>query len=141
LLAAACRAADIPARLGFADVCNHMSTTRMTEMLGSDIFYYHGYTSILIEGNWVKATPAFNQQLCEISGLLPLEFDGETDSIFHPFDKAGKRHMEYLNYRGEFDDVPFDDLIKTFAEKYPNLQALDSYSWDKDIAEEQIHRP
>ena len=36
LLAACCRAANIPARLGFADVCNHMSTERMRAAMNSD---------------------------------------------------------------------------------------------------------
>ncbi|MBW2499880.1 MAG: transglutaminase family protein, partial [Deltaproteobacteria bacterium] len=33
LLAAACRSVDIPARLGFADVRNHLSTARMREQM------------------------------------------------------------------------------------------------------------
>ena len=121
LLAAACRAVGIPARLGFADVRNHLSTARMREHMQTGIFYWHGYTSILLgdDPRWVKATPAFNIELCEKFGFLPLEFDGENDSIYHPFDREGRKHMEYLNERGEFDDVPLDAMLATFAEKYP----------------------
>ena len=99
LLAAACRALGIPARVGFADVRNHLSTARLRQTMKTDVFYWHGYTSIQLDGQWLKATPAFNIELCERFGLLPLEFDGYEDSIYHPFDRAGHRHMEYLAIR------------------------------------------
>ncbi len=121
LLAACCRARGIPARLGFADVRNHLSTARMREHMKTDTFYWHGYTSIHLEGRWVKATPAFNVELCEKFRLLPLEFDGREDSIYHPFDADGNRHMEYLNDRGEFADVPLDAMHATFREFYPHM--------------------
>lgn len=121
LLAAVCRAAGVPARLGFADVRNHLSTAALRESMGTDIFYWHGYTAIWLGGQWLKATPAFNVELCEKFGFLPLEFNGEDDSIYHPFDKAGQRHMEYVHHRGEFDDVPIEAMRATFASEYPNM--------------------
>jgi transglutaminase-like putative cysteine protease len=90
LLAAACRAAGIPARPGFADVRNHLSTERMRQTMTTDVFAWHGYTDIWLDGAWRKATPAFNVELCERFGLLPLEFDGQADSIYHPFDPRGQ---------------------------------------------------
>jgi transglutaminase-like putative cysteine protease len=119
LLAACCRARGIPARLGFADVRNHLSTARLRAMMQSDVFYWHGYTSIRLDGRWVKATPAFNALLCEKFGLATLEFDGRSDSIYHPFDLAGNRHMEYLRERGEFADPPLDAMLATWREHYP----------------------
>lgn len=118
LLAAVCRAAGIPARLGFADVRNHLSTERMRQTMQTDVFAWHGYTDIWLDGAWRKATPAFNVELCEKFGLLPLEFDGTSDSIYHPFDKAGNRHMEYLRQRGTFDDLPLADIVATFRTIY-----------------------
>jgi transglutaminase-like putative cysteine protease len=49
-----------------ADVRNHLSTPRLLELLKSDVFAMHGYTELYLNGRWVKATPAFNQQLCEL---------------------------------------------------------------------------
>lgn len=46
LLAAACRAVGIPARVGLADVRNHLSTAGLREVMGADMFYGHGYTAI-----------------------------------------------------------------------------------------------
>lgn len=120
LLAACCRARGIGARLGFADVRNHLSTARMRASMGTDVFYYHGYVHLRIEGRWVKATPAFNVELCEKMGLLPLEFDGRRDSLYHPFDREGKRHMEYLRDHGTFDEVPFADMLAAWRRHYPS---------------------
>ena len=115
LLAAVCRASGIPARLGFADVRNHLSTERMRETMKTDLFVWHGYTDIWLDGAWRKATPAFNLSLCERFGLVPLDFDGVNDSIYHPFDLDGNMHMEYLGYRGEFADVPIEAIMETLS--------------------------
>lgn len=119
LLAAAARANGIPARVGFADVKNHLSTPQLLEMLETDLFVYHGYVEMFIEGRWVKATPAFNLTLCEKFDVLPLEFDGREDSLFHPFDAKGRQHMEYVLDRGPRDDVPFEEIAESFREIYP----------------------
>jgi len=121
LLAAACRSFAIPVRLGFADVRNHLSTARMREHMKTDVFFWHGYVSIHLDGRWVRATPAFNVELCRKFRIRPLEFDGRQDSIFHPFDEDGNRHMEYLARRGEFADVPIDAIEATFREYYQGL--------------------
>ncbi len=121
LLAAACRAAGIAARVGYADVRNHLTTERLRENMGSDLFAWHGYTDIRLDGRWLKATPAFNIELCERFGLLPLEFDGRADSIYHPFDRTGNRHMEYVAMHGAFDDVPLQQIIDAFHVHYPNM--------------------
>jgi transglutaminase-like putative cysteine protease len=121
LLAAVCRAAGIPARVGFADVRNHLSTEKMRQVMGSDLFVWHGYTEIWLDGAWRKATPAFNVELCERFGLLPLTFDGEHDSIYHPFDKAGNKHMEYVAERGSFVEPPLERLIADFRQHYPRM--------------------
>lgn len=121
LLAAACRAVGIPARVGYADVRNHLTTERLRQNMGSDLFVWHGYTDIWLDGEWLKATPAFNIELCDRFGLLPLEFDGRSDSIYHPFDRAGNRHMEYVAMHGTFDDVPLQRILEAFARHYPDM--------------------
>ena len=121
LLAACARAAGIPARLGYADVRNHLSTERMRQSMKTDLFIWHGYVDLWIEGAWRKATPAFNIELCERFGLLPLEFDGIADSIYHPFDRSGNRHMEYVAMRGTFDEMPLEQIVADFKRVYGGL--------------------
>ena len=124
LLAGAARAAGIPARVGFADVKNHLSTPRLAETMGTDLFAYHGYVELHLEGKWVKATPAFNLALCRRFRVKPLEFDGRSDSIFHPYDEDERLHMEYVRERGTFADVPTEEIQRTFRELYPKFYAL-----------------
>lgn len=122
LMAAASRAIGVPARVGYADVKNHLTTERLRKRMGTDIFVFHGYAELFLDGKWVKATPVFNIELCERFRVLPLEFDGEKDSIFHPFDADGRRHMEYVNFRGAYDDLPFEEIRHTFHEVYPYMR-------------------
>lgn len=124
LLAAVARAAGIPARVGFADVKNHLTTPKLAETMGSDLFIYHGYADLYLDGKWVKATPAFNLELCRRFRVKPLEFDGREDSIFHPFDEDDRRHMEYVADRGRFADVPVEEIQAAFKAAYPRFYAM-----------------
>jgi transglutaminase-like putative cysteine protease len=121
VLAATARVVGIPARVGYADVRNHLTSRRLRERTKTDVFLWHSYTDLFVNGRWVKATPVFDQALCERVGLKPLEFDGRQDSLFHPFDREGRRHMEYLRDRGTFTDVPFERIQTDFRLAYPSL--------------------
>lgn len=121
VLCACIRACGIPARLGFADVKNHLSTPKLKEAMGTDVFVFHGYTDIFLENKWVKATPAFNLELCEKFNVKPLEFDGKNDSVFHQFDQSGHKHMEYIKDRGVYDDLPLEEIIIESAKWYPSM--------------------
>src|SRR4029077_7296996 len=74
LYAATARAVGVPARLGFADVRNHLTSAKLRATMGSDLFIYHGYTELYLEDRWVKATAVFNIELCRRFGVLPLDF-------------------------------------------------------------------
>ena len=138
LLTAAGRSQNIPSRLGFADVRNHLTSEKLMELMQTDVFAFHGYTQFFLEGKWVKATPAFNRSLCEASDIAPLEFDGRTDSIFHEYDRAGRKHMEYLNDHGRFADFPFEKMIRVWNRHYPHfsdeLFSCLSGDFEKDAA-------
>ena len=137
LLAACCRAVGIPARLGFADVRNHLSTERLRQFMGTDVFYWHGYTAIELGGCWVKATPAFNIELCQKFRIRPLDFDGTADSIYHPFDLEGRKHMEYIRFHGEHDDLPLDEMLAAFVEHYsPSMTESPEGDFDQEVEDE-----
>ena len=131
LLAAVARAAGIPARVGYADVRNHLSTERMRNIAQTDLYIWHGYTELWLDGEWVKATPAFNLSLCERFGILPLDWDGKADSLYHPYDREGRLHMEYVNQRGSFDDVPVARIVEDFTAMYPRW--VESAATDADF--------
>jgi transglutaminase-like putative cysteine protease len=118
LLCAAGRASGIPSRAGFANVRNHLATRQLLEFMGSDIFVFHGFTEFYLEGKWVKATPAFNRELCNRHGVMPLEFNGREDSVFQPFNSENRRFMEYVEFLGTFADIPVDDIVLAFKKTY-----------------------
>lgn len=122
LLTAALRHCAIPARLGFADVRNHLTTEKLSERMGTDLFIWHGYTEMLLNGEWRKASSAFNIELCERFGVKVLDFDGTADALMHPFDEEGNRHMEYVNQRGSFDDLPLEQIQADFEVVYKDWQ-------------------
>lgn len=124
LLAAAARSVGIPARVAYADVRNHLSTKKLLELMGGDLFIWHSFTELFLEGRWVKATPAFNLSLCQRFGVHPLEFDGRSDSLFHEFDRGGRRHMEYVRERGSYLDVPYEAIVADFKAMYPRWMML-----------------
>ena len=123
LLAGCARAIGVPARVGYANVRNHLTSERMYQYMKSDVFVWHSYTDLHLDGRWVKATPSFDKALCEKVGLKTLDFDGKADSLFHPFDRAGRRHMEYLADRSTFADVQFETIQAEFRTAYPSLMA------------------
>lgn len=124
LLTAGARAAGIPARLGFADVRNHLSSEKLRARMGSDVFVYHGYAALHVGGAWRKVSPAFNAELCARFGVPPLEFDGRSDALLHAYDGEGRRHMEYLTDHGTFSGVPFDAMFAAFKETYGGTDGI-----------------
>jgi transglutaminase-like putative cysteine protease len=121
LYAAALRAIAVPSRLVFTDVRNHLASARLRALVGGDVFRYHCLTSVYLNGRWVKATPVFPTLLCRLYKIAPLEFDGITDSLHHPFDLQGRRHLEFLHTHGEFADLPYDLVVTGLREAHPGL--------------------
>ena len=105
---------------------NHLATRQLLEFLGSDLFVYHGFTEFFLEGQWVKATPAFNLELCQRHKVDPLEFNGREDSIFHAFNREQQKFMEYLEDHGSFADVPLDEILAAWRLTYGS-QRVDTW--------------
>lgn len=141
VLTAAARAVGIPARLGFADVINHLATERLKSLMKTDVFAWHGFSELFLDGRWVKATPTFNISLCRRFGVEPLEFDGRHDALFHEFDGRGNRHMEYVRDHGSFADVPYDTILENFRKHYPAYFSDDGTpltgNFEKEAGEER----
>ena len=146
LLCALGRACAIPSRVGFADVRNHLATRQLLEMMGTDLFVYHGFTEFFLEGKWVMATPAFNAELCRKHKVEPLDFNGREDSIFQAYSLEKKKFMEYVTYHGSFADIPVEIIVKAWEAAYTKEKVgrwIEEFEeWDrkpkKDFFKEEV---
>jgi len=118
LLATLARAAGIPARLRFADIRNYILPEKLAKEMGTNLFTYHGYDELYIEGKWVKATPAFDIKMCQENQIIPVEFDGKNDATFHSHNRDGKLHIKYFNDYGHYQDVPLDEILEAWVKAY-----------------------
>ncbi len=121
LLVSGLRGLGIPARLHLAKVKNHIAVESLTEWLGTNELTPHGMVDIYLDGKWLKASPAFNKELCIKCKVDPLDFDGENDSLFQEYDKEDNQFMEYIEDYGSFDDIPVEFMMENMRAHYPKL--------------------
>ena len=122
LFAALCRAGGVPARVGFADVTNHLASESLHKKMGTNYFAWHGFTEVLLGDQWLKASPTFNATLCVRFGVAALDFDGHSDALLQSYDGEGRTFMRYEVLHGAFHDVPAKFLIAEMARRYPSLK-------------------
>lgn len=118
VLAALARSLRIPSRLHFGDIRNHKVPEKLIKAMKTNLFVYHGYTELYIDGSWLKATPAFNISLCQKFDLKTVEFDGIHDGMLPETTKDGQKYIEYVKDRGVTSDFPFDTLFETIRKFY-----------------------
>lgn len=119
--AATLRSVGIPSRMFYGDVRNHLASPQMERLIGGNVFTFHSLTIVYLDLRWVKATPVFNKMLCKLYKIKPLDFDGTADSMYHPYDEDGRRHMEFLRTHGEFDDFPYELVVSGLRAAHPKL--------------------
>ncbi len=116
LLVALARAIGIPARLHFADIINRLLSENLRKMMGTNLFVFHGYSEVFLEGEWYKVTPAFDLALTLDKGYIPVEF--EKNGILQKTDALGNPHFEYVRDRGAYSDVPYTEIVNVWFDTY-----------------------
>ena len=111
LMTALSRAIGIPARLHLAAIRNHLVPDKLKQFMGGNIFPTHGYTELYIEDKWIKVAPTFDIGMCQKNRFKTVEFDGRHDAMLPSHNLDGEPHIEYVQDRGHFDDLPFDSII------------------------------
>ncbi len=117
LLTAFGRAAGIPTRLHFVDLKNHLLRPEWIEKLGEKIIY-HGFVEFFLNGKWVKASPAYDKELCIRHNYYITEFNGKDDALFTSTDLSGNKFMDYIKDRGTFVKVPYIRMVSIWFKYY-----------------------
>lgn len=120
VMAAALRGLNIPTKLGYGIVVNHIGVDKLVKYLKRPEIVFHGYVCVYLNGKWVKATPAFDPVVCKLANVDLLHWDGEEDAMFQEF-QNGEKFMEYIHFYGAFDDVPVDLMNSEMKKYYPHL--------------------
>ena len=122
LLVALARVVGIPARLGFADIRDHLLSYKFRKMIGGgNLLIYHGYAELYIDSRWVHASPAIDLERCRQSGFIPVEFDGVNDFRDPPFNRRGRKHIEYVREHGHYEDFPWDEITEAGSKFWAHL--------------------
>ncbi|HWM01262.1 MAG TPA: transglutaminase-like domain-containing protein [Actinophytocola sp.] len=138
--AAVTRAVGVPSRIVLGDVRNHLASPRLRELVGGDLFRFHCLSEVHLGGRWVKATPVFNKLLCRLYRIAPLDFDGSTDSVYHPYDEQGRQHMEFVHWHGEFDDFPYELVVDGIRDAHPLLFDSSRRTTEGSLVEESAEQ-
>ena len=120
VLAACARKFNIPSRLGYSIVTNHVGIEKLSRYLFKNEIVFHGYVEMFLDNKWVKCTPSFDKNICRLMDIEPLNWDGDADSMFQEF-KKGEKYMEYVHFYGEFEDVPIELMNAEMKKHYPHL--------------------
>ncbi len=129
LLSTLARAVGIPAKIHIVDIINHKISQRVIDLMGTNAFHCHGYSELYLDGNWIKLSPNFDMESAAKGGFFPTtEFDGVHDALFPHYDEKGNKFVEYIGDRGSHIDLPLDEIVKVFDEKYGNFHEM---SYDK----------
>jgi len=117
LLCALARAVGIPARLGFVDVNDYQLSESFKRMIGGiNVFPFHGYAELFVDGRWVHASPAYDIATCRRKRFIPVDFDGVSDAKDSRYTEDGEPHIEHIEYHGPYEDFPWDEIQGYYKE-------------------------
>lgn len=121
LLAALCRAVEIPCGLLLVSIRNHKSPPEAVELMQTNVFFPHMYNCLYLNGRWLKAAPTFDRDICERTGVPVVDFDGGNDAILPDKDLKGHPFIEYLDDFGVYVDLPWDFILENSRRIYGEL--------------------
>ena len=118
LLVAMSRFINIPARLHFVDIINHLFPQELQKIIGGNHFFFHAYAELFLNNHWVKIAPTFDKDLSLKAGYPLVEFNGFDDALFPPFNSQGEKFIEYIKDRGVYASFPYLNFSSISLTKY-----------------------
>ena len=126
LMAALARIAGIPTRIHFVDMKNHLTPQSYIDRVGSNLFVYHAYPELYLNGKWIEANVAFDKDLCDRKNFPIVHFDGIKPGLFAKQDDTGQPFVEYIKDHGTYADVPYWKILWAWKKEY-------KFSWFKMV--------
>ena len=120
LYAALCRAAGIPARIGFQHLVDYKIVGPFYDMLGGNELDNHGMNAIYLDGRWIAVDATLDRALCERKNYRLVEFDGRHDALLPKTDRDGKLHFTLEKQKGFYNDTP-QFAMRTFLYWVKNM--------------------
>jgi len=124
LLAACYRQAGIPARVGFQNLRNSLTSVYLQPILATNIIVFNAYTEVNIADHWVRLYPAFDKKFSEEYKLKLLDFGLSQEKVLENY-PSKDRSIEYLYDYGTFKDFPYSLYIEELKKFYPHLFDLE----------------
>ncbi len=106
LFAALCRAAGIPARVGFQDITDYKITGRFFELMGGNRLDNHGMSAVYLDGRWLRVDCTLDRALVERKNYRLVKFDGRSDALLPATDRIGKPHFVIRRQGHFYNDTP-----------------------------------
>jgi transglutaminase-like putative cysteine protease len=138
LLVALYRSLGFPARLSFADIENHLLGQNLAQYLGTKVMTFHCFAELFLGGKWVKATPSFEQKLCQAQGWKLVEFNGRENAMLPAEDLQGRPHVAYLKSHFSSPGVPLNRIMEAWETVYGPERMADwrrnlEKNWPKEV--------
>jgi len=126
LLAALLRACGIPSALVLGNLKDHTMPRRIVKALGTNVMHGHGFTAVWLDGEWLLVDASHDARFATRKGYELVSWDGACDALIAATALDGRRHAQFVALQGVFLDLPFEALLKLFAEAYAefDLEAL-----------------
>ncbi|MBW2460758.1 MAG: hypothetical protein JRH11_03865 [Deltaproteobacteria bacterium] len=118
LLVALLRACEVPSALVLSDLRDHTMPLRIADAMGTDVMHGHGLVAVWLDTAWWLVDPSHDAAFAEQKGYQRVEWDGHGDALIAATTQDGRRHAEYVGLHEVHLDLPFGQLLRTFAEAY-----------------------
>jgi len=124
VLCALGRAAKVPTALVLSDLRDRSLHPKMVKALGTDVMFQHGLNAFHLEDRWLLADASLSPELCHRNRYRLVELDGKADALMAKTTLDGKPHAEYVRFHGMYADLPFEQLVSTWATAYVDADVL-----------------
>jgi transglutaminase-like putative cysteine protease len=128
LLCALGRAAGLATGIVMADLRDHTFPPRIVEVMRTDTLEYHGLTAFYLDGRWLRADATLSPELVTRKGYRLVEFNGREEALLSETTADGGPHVEYVQWRGIYADLPYGDMMRAFF-KFRELADVEFLGW------------